>query len=289
MDPVRDNIIRDLQQKFWYGNQYKLDIVEDLFDLESFHTTSLKFIEIIFDTIRPTVDAQFTKDWENTQLRQNPFGKSIDEWVTDNFLFPLSASIFELIEKEEPQRALNIADYSLILKSGIYRGIFFFIYQSFTDNYSLSIITPWDIIDFLTDQDEQSLIQLLQFPSRDISVIFNVDDKPIDGIYNFNKEEFLGILAGNRAVPFKILVTIIGVQTRLDSFEHMLDTTLNPHAWIESKYVLKTLFDIISFKTIDFIGGYVTLFNILQLDHHRYWTRFINYDREHPKGQELTF
>lgn len=262
------NIVKELKQKFGLGLGFREEI-----NPRRYHVTGLKMIEIIFDTIKPIVDAEINKQWLDYPNKTTRV-ENLKQWVDKSFLLPLSNEIKSLIETEEQNR--------------IYRGIMRYILKV-TDR--IDTITPWDVINGLTNDRGESLIKLVQFPPKTISVKF--DDIPLPNIYNLDLDQFMGMVLASKLIVFSTNTTILEITTPIDSFLlRLAHYNENQYYRIDATYgleVTQQVFrhntEIFKFKSMSFIQGFMIPFSWVELDHHKYWTKFTQY----PQGEELTF
>lgn len=196
--------------------------------------------------------------------------------------------INQLIKNEENFNILNIKRGLEDDKNRIYRGIVSYLYDT-AEQQHIESVTPWDVISILTDDKGQSLIQLVQFPSKMLSVTFTVNGTSIPNVYDVTLNQFMGmVLASAILVKYQILSTIFGIQTQMSSFKERIRTYDVNHK--RSLYILRVIgkiygVDVFSFDDIDFISGFITPFSWVGEDHHKYWTEF----KQINNPQALTF
>ncbi|CAH6418222.1 Hypothetical protein HVR_LOCUS89 [uncultured virus] len=294
VEPVKNEIIQRFETNFGIGG--------NMIRLIGYHVTALKLIEIIFNTIKPTVDSELDTEWFQTYL-QTPYGKkptvkTLEQWINEKFLPPLSAEINSLIERDQEHfimRGLTLTLSREQRQQQIYRGIFTYIDRNIDDIYG---VTPWDIVKVLTNENRQSLIRLVQFPST-ISVKFVVNNTPILNVYDLDLDQFMGMILALRLVTLQATITIFEITTNIQSFDERLSQyNEKQYNKIPSLYALEVtgegIFDyntnVFKFDNMNFISGFITPFTWVGLDHHNYWTKFIQFaNRNDETGTDLTF
>lgn len=135
---------------------------------------------------------------------------------------------------------------------------------------------------FLTNDNGESLIKPLMFPSQNVNVTFSVDKTEILIVYDLNLGQFMGIILGARlisSINCSIDVTIYRITREYTEFIPRPMDYDNQH--FQKKYFL-TIFEkairdkigIYYFENIDFASGFVTPFNWINDNNHKYWSEF---------------
>ena len=262
--------------------------------LHRYHITALKLIEIIFNTIKPAVDSELNTEWFQTPYGKQPTVKTLEQWVNEKFLPPLSTEINIMIEKEQYNIMTNLAFGLKQLKQKIYHEIFNYINGN-TNNIERT--TPWDIINVLTNEKGESLIRFVQFSSK-ISVKFVVNNTPIPNVYNVDLDQFMGMTLALFLLRLRATVNIFEIITPVNTFKARLSQyNESQREKIPGLYALEAtegLFvyytKIFKFDNMNFISGFITPFIWVGVDHHKYWTKFTQFaDHDDKTGVNLTF
>lgn len=156
------------------------------------------------------------------------------------------------------------------------------------------LVTPWDIIDMLTDANGQSLIKTIQFPSKTVNVTFTVNNTLIPNVYDINLDQFMGMTtAAILLEKYNIVTDIFEISRPISSFNYRLGPYNRKYNDKQYKYSLKAIrgvdddptygYDTFRFDSMDFIAGFITPFSWIGEDHHKYWTEF------KEEGKTLTF
>ncbi|CAH6418221.1 Hypothetical protein HVR_LOCUS88 [uncultured virus] len=263
-------------------------------NMENFHITARKFLEIIFDLIDPTKTGQLTKEW--WIQREGDRNKNITvltEWVNYNFLPPLSNEIIEVINGENVPGFLynDHVGRELIIK----RGIIIYIDKMAKLNKIVDI-TPWDIKDFL-DFEGQSLIKNIKFPTQTISVIFTMGEEPvpyIHNIYDISLDQFMGMILGIRfaMVDTKVNRSITIFETTVDdkSFDNRLTSYISANeAKPQTRYTLEIpYYGIYKFDNLEFLQGFITPFSWVGDTPDSEFFKFKQWDDpQYPQGKEF--
>ena len=178
-------------------------------------------------------------------------------------------------------------------KEYIYQGILYYINRA----TGLTYVTPWDVINVLTNENGESLIRLIQFPST-ISVKFVVNNTPIPNVYDLDLDQFMGIILALRLMKLPASTTIFEIATPFESFSGRLYRH-NKHERnkVPALYTLEVIERIFKYKTkvfkfdsMNFISGFITPFTWVGVDHHKYWTKFTQFANVNDEiGTDLTF
>ncbi|CAH6418223.1 Hypothetical protein HVR_LOCUS90 [uncultured virus] len=260
--------------------------------------TDLKLIEMIFNAIKPTVDSELNAEWFRAYIEilrgKQQTVKTLEQWVNEKFLPPLSTKINTLVQKGKNNVILNLPVRLEQRQQWIYQGIFNYIEKS-TKN--IETPTPWDIINVLTNENGESLIRLVQFPSK-ISVKFVVNNTPIPNVYDVDLDQFMGMTLALFLLKLSATVNIFEITIPIKSFNVKLARyNESEYDKIPGLYALEAtegLFvyytKIFKFDSINFISGFITPFTWVGLDHHKYWTKFTQFaNRNDERGTDLTF
>lgn len=289
-----DQLKTNLQDKFGFNDR-------ELGYDGLFHTSSYKFLDLIFESMRPALEADLSLEWMKKLYGAKGF-KSLDQWMSENFLPPLSVGINKLLNEERNYTLIGLENALRQMRNRIYRGIVSYLIDTAQQSHIL-LITPWDIVNMLMDDEGQSLIRLIQFSSRNIDVTFTANGTKLPSIYNLSLDQFMGMTLASMFLPqLTIIVNIFGLETEISSFLGRLasynikyDEERHTYSLVATRGVaIKRLDDgqykIFKFDTIDFISGFVTPFSWIGEDHHKYWTEFRQFDNPtYPEGQVSTF
>ncbi|CAH6418225.1 Hypothetical protein HVR_LOCUS93 [uncultured virus] len=289
-DQVKTEIMQNLKTNFG------IKTIEAYF--YRYHVTTLKFIEIIFNAINPTVDSELNIEWfqeyVQTPYEKQPIVNTPEQWLDKKILPSLSIEIDTIIEKEQDDIMTNLAVGLKQLKQKIYRKIFYYIDEN---NKNIEQVTPWDVIKALTNEKGESLIRLVQFPSL-ISVKFVVNNTPVPNVYDIDLDQFMGMVLALKMMRLSASTTIFEIITDIDSFNVGLSRyDESEYKKIRSLYALGVTqglgiysTKIFKFDNMNFISGFITPFTWMGIDHHKYWTKFTQFtDRDDKTGTDLTF
>ncbi|CAH6418227.1 Hypothetical protein HVR_LOCUS95 [uncultured virus] len=283
----------DVEVEIIRGLEINFGIEREQVDSAGYHVTALKLIGIIFNTINPTVDSELNIEWfqayVQTPYEKRPTVKTLEQWVDEKFLPPLSIEINAAIEKEQDDIITNLAFGLKQRQQWIYQGIFNYIEKS-TKN--IETPTPWDIINVLTNEKGESLIRLVQFSSK-ISVKFVVNNTPIPDVYDVDLDQFMGMTLALFFLRLRATAEIFEIITPAYMFNVRLSQYYETqHKKIPGLYALETTGGRFTYKfdNMNFISGFITPFTWVGVDHHKYWTKFTQFaDRNDKTGTDLTF
>lgn len=264
--------------------------------LNRFHGTGLKLLELILSNVRNIVEKELTIEWFKILVTT---GDVIDiwTWVNNNFSSPLRESIIKLVERGYDFAFKSLKQGLNRFHGWIYRGIVSYIYDYARIN-RINSITPWDILNILTNNNKESLIKSLMFPSNNVTVSFSLNGTEIPTIYDLNLDQFMGIILiatllskDNRIIRVNIYDI---THSAIGFLQRLLDYNNEHH---QKKYLLtvpqhlvENLTNIYYFENIDFLSGFMTPFNWINNDYHNFWTEFKEIgDKEFPEGRLLQF
>ena len=287
----------DLHRVFWV----------DPIKLEIFDITAARLLELIFLSLRVTVDAELSLEWFKAIAIGTTDMVDIWAWINNNFSPPLHDEIVKFVEKEYDYAFKSLKQGLRRYKSWIYRGIVSYIYNSALRNVQLHgvngtlkeiSITPWDLINILTDENGDSLIRAIQFPTKTVSVSWRINNI----IYDVNLDQFMGMIlavyiinddtANTRYFNIIRYVTIYEVTVPYIEFMPRVLSYLyhNEDEIYSLKIKTNDMDGNISFNSLDFIAGFIIPFSWINEDHHKYWTEFKQWnDPQFPNGKLLEF
>lgn len=243
------------------------------------HSTALRLLEYILDSLAPTMEAELTTEWFNAAIRLLKARRNnlLNEWLSSQFRNPLRDYIRNRIY---PQNHTTVVD----LRTKIYRLIVSYILSNNT------FLTPWDVINRLSNPDGTSMFKSVTFSARTVPCEFVVYGQHIAAVYDLNLDEFMGILATVLMIE-NYEVTIYGITSPIASFSPRLteyEQITNPLYTLETRVQSPNGGPVtFVFNNLKFLAGFTLPFTWINDDHHKYWTNF--YETVNGKQETRTF
>jgi hypothetical protein len=275
-------LLLDLQQR------YRINPAR----LNRFDPIALKLLDLIFQSLKVTVDQELSLEWFTDLITAKGNMTDIWDWIEEKFMSPLRDQIIKLIEEEYDFAFENLKHGLGRYRSWIYRGIILYL-QKTSYERNIGRVTAWDILDMLTNENGESLIKSVSFPSTTILVKFIVGNNVIPELYDMNLDQFMGVVLASMLINIPINVEIFGLETPIIIFHERL-FKYNDNA--DKKYTLKliksltgTNYDTFNFNNLVFLSGFVTLFSLINQDHQQYWIELTQWDDPEYPGRKKKY